>query len=330
MTTSIITASYNNAITVSFTNDAWFNATEVAKQYDKRPNDWLSLESTKEYIMALHTALFPEIQLPEKMVIKQNQLLKTKTGSQENGGGAWFHPDLAVAFARWLNVKFSIWCDMQIKKILQGKPVQRDFVNEPEPLRICYATVEQREIVVKAVRKFTIVAQSKGRNISFEEAHDMVNLRLGIRHINKMTVEQIPDALQAVGQMLERVIFEGEFIAKGEAEPAAKVDVAPIVEKISDKQYQAIRDSIYQIASCCKQEGGAKWAIEDAIARQYSARPKDLAVKDYDAVVGQLKVLNEMAKQHFDLIVQADVNFIKCVLREGRFNLPKEHYGLLA
>lgn len=106
------------------------------------------------------------------------------------------------------------------------QPIQyglKDHINEPEPLRICYATKEQREPLVKAVRKFVIVAQSKGRNISFEEAHDMVNLRLGIRHVEHMMPEQIPEALQAVGQMLERVIFEGEFIAKGEAEPTAKI-----------------------------------------------------------------------------------------------------------
>jgi KilA-N domain len=117
----ITTIQYSDQFAVGFTNDAWFNATAVAKNYDKRPNDWLSLESTKEYIMALHAALFPEIQLPEKMVIKQNQLLKTKTGSQENGGGAWFHPKLAVAFARWLDVKFAVWCDLQTEKMLFPK-----------------------------------------------------------------------------------------------------------------------------------------------------------------------------------------------------------------
>jgi len=31
------------------------------------------------------------------------------------------HPKLGVAFARWLDVRFSIWCDMQIDNILRGK-----------------------------------------------------------------------------------------------------------------------------------------------------------------------------------------------------------------
>jgi hypothetical protein len=122
MNTSIITLQYNDQITVDFTKDAWFNATAVARNYNKRPNDWLNLESTKEYIWCLHHALFPEIELPEKMVIKQNQLLNTKTGSVENGGGSWIHPKLAIAFARWLDVRFAVWCDMQIDKLLKTVP----------------------------------------------------------------------------------------------------------------------------------------------------------------------------------------------------------------
>lgn len=118
----ITTLQYNDQFAVGFTNDAWFNATAVAKNYNKLPNEWLRLESTKEYIMALHAALFPEIQLRDYPVIKQNQLVRTKTGSQENGGGAWFHPKLAVAFARWLDVKFAVWCDLQTEKMLFPKP----------------------------------------------------------------------------------------------------------------------------------------------------------------------------------------------------------------
>lgn len=117
MTTSIITASYNNAITVSFTSDAWFNATEVAKQFSKKPIEWLRLESTIDYIDSL-----VEIQKWEIPTFDKNQLVTTKKGSSENGGGSWFHPKLAIAFARWLDVKFSIWCDMQIEKLLHPVP----------------------------------------------------------------------------------------------------------------------------------------------------------------------------------------------------------------
>ena len=35
-------------------------------------------------------------------------------------GGTWAHPKLAVFFARWLDVKFSVWCDAVIEDILKG------------------------------------------------------------------------------------------------------------------------------------------------------------------------------------------------------------------
>jgi hypothetical protein len=31
------------------------------------------------------------------------------------------HPKLAVVFARWLDVQFSVWCDLQIDKLLRGE-----------------------------------------------------------------------------------------------------------------------------------------------------------------------------------------------------------------
>ena len=35
-------------------------------------------------------------------------------------GGTWLHPKLAIVFARWLNTKFAVWCDLKIEAILHG------------------------------------------------------------------------------------------------------------------------------------------------------------------------------------------------------------------
>jgi len=47
-------------------------------------------------------------------------------------GGTWAHPKLAVIFARWLDVKFSVWCDTVISDILSGtitKPQESAMFN---------------------------------------------------------------------------------------------------------------------------------------------------------------------------------------------------------
>lgn len=95
---------------IAFQDDGWFNATQAASKWGKRPVDWLSLQSTKDYIEALkrHGAF----------VGKSH---KSKTGQSAFGGGTWMHPKLAVAFARWLDADFSVWCDAQIDSLIRGK-----------------------------------------------------------------------------------------------------------------------------------------------------------------------------------------------------------------
>lgn len=110
MTARIIPFDYEGQA-VRFNADGWLHATEIAERFGKRPNDWLSLPSTIEYLEALNR--------------------RTVTGSSGNawsmtrrGGknqGTWLHPKLAVAFARWLSVDFAVWCDEQVDALLRGE-----------------------------------------------------------------------------------------------------------------------------------------------------------------------------------------------------------------
>lgn len=121
----------------SFQVDGWFNATEAAKRYGKEPRDWLRLHETEGYMRALAEAL--RMPFSPKFVRRKSSgkvtggksgfrpelsecagLVTTKRGSPENGGGTWLHPKLAVVFARWVNVEFSVWCDLQIDAIIRN------------------------------------------------------------------------------------------------------------------------------------------------------------------------------------------------------------------
>ncbi|WP_442805654.1 KilA-N domain-containing protein [Testudinibacter sp. TR-2022] len=126
---NIITAHYNGT-EVFFQNDAFLNATAIAKHFNKSPRRWLELPSTIEYIELLS----------KKLNVGKSDILKTTRGVN---GGTWLHRRLAVAFARWLNVDFAIWCDEQIENILigQNKP-QQLALPEPEPL-ICHLNIDE-------------------------------------------------------------------------------------------------------------------------------------------------------------------------------------------
>lgn len=113
---ALVKAEYQD-VAVSFTEEAWFNATAVAERFGKRPVDWLSQEGTKEYISALADVLQSE----------PKSLWKTRRGGAAGSAGTWMHPKLGIPFARWLDVKFGVWCDEQIHQILQGNHPHYDW-----------------------------------------------------------------------------------------------------------------------------------------------------------------------------------------------------------
>lgn len=91
---------------ISYRDDGWFNATEASAKFDKTPAEWLRLPSTTQYLDALKRKYgnFPY-----------------STAKRGSGGGTWFHPKLAVAFARWLDPDFAVWCDEQIDRLIRSK-----------------------------------------------------------------------------------------------------------------------------------------------------------------------------------------------------------------
>lgn len=101
-----------------FDTNGWLNATVAASKYGRRLDHWKKTNDTKEYIQVL----------AEMTNTSEKGYLKTKRGAM---GGTWLHPDLAVNFARWLDKRFGVWCDIQIKNILitnQAPPSVQDMV----------------------------------------------------------------------------------------------------------------------------------------------------------------------------------------------------------
>jgi len=102
----------------SFTPDAWFNATEAAGRFGKRLDHWLQNAETLEYVRALDELHGGK---PSQILhARKSGYVKTSRARADRGGGTWLHPDLAVVFARWLDVRFGVWCDRQIKHIIIG------------------------------------------------------------------------------------------------------------------------------------------------------------------------------------------------------------------
>lgn len=113
------------------------NATEMAKPFGKRCNDFLSTKQTNELINSLSA----------KTGIPATGLVIVNQGG--NNQGTWLHEDLALIFSQWLSPDFYLWCNDRIKELLQygmtaTQPTLEQMINNPD-LVISLATQLKNE-----------------------------------------------------------------------------------------------------------------------------------------------------------------------------------------
>ena len=158
---------------ISTTREAWFNATEIAALFGKRPIDWLRLPETERYIEAL---MKREAEKQGKSEVKKSHFVKTKKGgdlSQREAQGTWLHPKLAIAFARWCDIDFAVWCDEQITKLLTEQPQWKEG---RKAASIGYAVMSE---ILQATRQ----AEGKAtQSYHYSNEAKMINAALTGRH----------------------------------------------------------------------------------------------------------------------------------------------------
>lgn len=104
---NLITRKYNGNV-FHFREDGYVNMTKAAKAFGKDVKEFWLNDSTKEYMESL----------AETLGLSPEYLKQTKMG---RNGGTWADPKLAVFYARWLDVRFAVFCDMVIDDILNKK-----------------------------------------------------------------------------------------------------------------------------------------------------------------------------------------------------------------
>ncbi len=107
MSHTIITLQYHH-FPVFFQENAFLNATNIAKQFNKSIRDYLNNDYTINYLESLQYYTLKE----------QHQLVIEQKEGEGQEQGTWLHPYLAIDFARWLATDFAFWCEKQIENIL--------------------------------------------------------------------------------------------------------------------------------------------------------------------------------------------------------------------
>ena len=195
-------------IAVSFREDGYLNATQIAAHFGKLPKDYLKTEQTQQYISALAESLSERT----KILTDENQLVIVKKGNSKNfTQGTWLHPKLAIHFARWLDPKFAVWCDEQIEALLNGKvsdgPAAKTTADDRTPLRQAVAALVGR------------------KGIDYSTAYGMIHQRFNVGAIEDIPAEKLPEAVAYVHALTLHTGLTGEVLdALPKAEPKLPID----------------------------------------------------------------------------------------------------------
>lgn len=197
-------------IAVSFREDGYLNATQIAAHFGKLPKDYLKTEQTQQYISALAESLSERT----KILTDENQLVIVKKGNSKNfTQGTWLHPKLAIHFARWLDPKFAVWCDEQIEALLNGKvsdgPAAKTTADDRTPLRQAVAALVGR------------------KGIDYSTAYGMIHQRFNVEAIEDIPAEKLPEAVAYAHALTLHTGLTGEVLDReplSAPQPALPID----------------------------------------------------------------------------------------------------------
>jgi KilA-N domain len=118
------------------------NATEMARPFSKRVNNFLRMEGTKEYILVL------ESRYADSRNGEKREVLRVVQGGTPELQGTWIDEKLALKFAAWLSPYFELWVYDRIEELLlTGKTEILGFQPSTfiKGLRMVVEQLEQQE-----------------------------------------------------------------------------------------------------------------------------------------------------------------------------------------
>lgn len=201
------TFSYNgNEVLFDIKDDVMVNATQLAKIYGKRPNDYLSLPATNQLINAI----------TRKYGISENQLVISKAGSSHNGGGTWMHRLIVVDFCQWLDIDLKLWCTEKLDELMRygmtaTQPTLEQMINNPD-LVISLATQLKSEREEKKRLALEVQKKEQEKQSIIEETVDKAFKKIlfsfgSLRNCCTFAVLQVDRIIYLAEQAVKLLIF---------------------------------------------------------------------------------------------------------------------------
>lgn len=170
MSNKVIKFEYKDS-KVSFVHEdgsIMINATEMAKPFGKKVNDWTRLQSSKDFLGEYSKESGYPITIEnancETGIPASHLIVVNKGNTSKYSQGTWMHKDIALEFARWLSPMFAIWCNKKIMELLEKGETKLDipsyqiqddierakaWIKEREELRAKQLEIQKLESEVK-------------------------------------------------------------------------------------------------------------------------------------------------------------------------------------
>lgn len=126
------------------------NATEMAKPFGKPVGNFLRLQSTKDYIVAL------KVRYSHLNNEKSKEVIRVVQAGDAKLQGTWMNEKLALKFAAWLSVDFELWVYDRIEELLKTGKTElqtRPAQNIVRSLRMIADQLEQHDLDIQNLKQ---------------------------------------------------------------------------------------------------------------------------------------------------------------------------------
>lgn len=191
--------------------NGFLNATAMCTSHSKDIREWLKNKKTFEYFNLLNKRIFGEnqtgvipinsdgVSLTATIYVKYfPELISSKRGAPENGGGVWVHPKLAIKLGQWVSLEFEMQVSDWVEEwMVTGK---NPITSQADIDRIKYRTslkdesrvrmTDQVKLYLEDIKKYD---QEKYASLYFVKVHDHIN-----KAITTETAKQMRERLSLI------------------------------------------------------------------------------------------------------------------------------------
>lgn len=201
MAETLIPHELNSFVVHQRANDGYINLNQMADVAEKRIDNWLRLQETKDLIAEFESQIVDSSDLRN-----QPKALVTSRGGLRTGGGTWAHPDIAIQFAQWCSPAFALQVSRWVREWMT---TPKDPLSDIDRVGLRDALKDETRIrmtdqVKKYLEQIERYDDKKYSGQFFARVHDAINVAL--------TTETAKEMRTRLSNIIGKNVKEGELI----------------------------------------------------------------------------------------------------------------------